>query len=71
MGAVGVLLVEDGLVLFEALRLGVVNVLGEGHESRGRRRNVGGRHFMWRMGQWFKGQWLMLLLSAHDRHALL
>ena len=23
------------------------------------------------MGQWFKGQWLMLLLSAHDRHALL
>ena len=26
---------------------------------------------MWRTGRWFKGQQLTLLLSAHDRHALL
>ena len=69
-GAASILLVEDGFVLFEALRLGVVNVLGEGDESR-RRRNIGGRHFVWRMGRWCKGQWLTLLLSAHDRHALI
>ena len=66
--AASVLLVEDGLVLFKALCIGVVNILGKGHK---RRRSVGNRHFMWKMGRWFKGQQLTLLLSAHDRHALL
>ena len=67
--AASVLLVEDGLVLFEALHIGVVDILGKGHKRR--RRSVGSRHFMWRTGRWFKGQQLTLLLSAHDRHALL
>ena len=71
MGSPGVLLVEDGLVLFEALYLGIVNVLGEGNESRRRQRSVGSRHFVWRTGQWCKRQRLTLLLSAHDRHALI
>ena len=72
MGGEGILLVEDGVVLFKALHLGVINILGEGNKSRGRRRrSIGGRHFMQRMGQWCKRQWLMLLLSAHDRHALI
>ena len=71
MSSPGVLLVVNGLVLFEAFGLGVINVLSKGHKSRGRSRSVGSRHFVWRMGQWFKGQRLMLLLSAHDRHALL
>ena len=57
-----ILLVENGLVLFKALHLGVVKVLGEGNESR--RRRIGGRHFVWRMGQWCRRQWLTLLLSA-------
>ena len=47
-GTVSCLLVEDSLVLFEALRIGEVDVLGKGHESR--RRSVGSRHFEWRMG---------------------
>ena len=47
-GGTGVLLVEDGLVLLKALHLGVVNILGKGNESR--RRSIGGRHFVWRMG---------------------
>ena len=33
------------LELLEALRTGVVNVLGIGDELRRRRRSVGGRHF--------------------------
>ena len=37
-------LVEDGLVLFEALCLGIVDFLGKGDESGRRRRSVGGRH---------------------------
>ena len=68
--SLGVLLVEDGLVLFEPLCLGVVDILGKGNESR-RRRSVGSRHFVWRMGWWCRRQWLTLLLSAHDRHALI
>ena len=48
MGSMGILLVEDGLVLFEALCLGVVNILGKGDKSGGR--SIGVRHFMWRMG---------------------
>ena len=71
MGSPGVLLVEDGLVLFEALYLGIVNVLGEGNESRRRQRSVGSRHFVWRTGQWCKAQWLTLLLTAHVRHGLI
>ena len=47
-GTTGILLVEDGLVLFKALHFGVVNILGEGHKSR--RRSIGSRHFVWRMG---------------------
>ena len=47
--SLGVLLVEDGLVLFEPLCLGVVDILGKGNESR-RRRSIGSRHFVWRMG---------------------
>ena len=71
VGSPGVLLVEDGLVPLEALHIGVVDILGKGNEIRRRKRSVGSRHFVWRMGWWFKGQWLILLLSAHDRHALL
>ena len=49
IGGTGVLLVEDGFVLFKALHLGVVDVLGKGDESRRRgRRSVGSRHFVWR-----------------------
>ena len=66
-----VLAVERGFESLEALRLGVVNVLGEGDEWRSRRGSVGSRNFEWRTGRWFKGQQLTLLLSAHDRHALL
>ena len=40
----GILNVVDGLKVFEALHLGIVNILGIGDEL-GRRRNVGGRHF--------------------------
>ena len=70
MSSPGVLPVVDGLVSLEALHLGVVDILGEGNKSRGRR-SIGSKHFVWRMGQWFRGQQLTLLLSAHDRHALL
>ena len=56
---------------FEALSVGIVDVLGVRDEIRRRRRSVGSRHFEWRTGWWFKRQRLMLLLSAHDRHALL
>ena len=49
LGIAGILLVEDGLVLFETLCLGVVDVPGKGNKSR-RRRSVGKRHFVWRMG---------------------
>ena len=37
------------LELLEALRAGIVDVLGIGDEL-GRRRSVGSRHFEWRMG---------------------
>ena len=50
-GTTSILLIEDSLVLFEALCVGVVDVLGEGHKSR-RSRSIGSRHFMWRMGRW-------------------
>ena len=69
MGSMGILLVEDGLVLFEALCLGVVNILGKGDKSG--RRSIGVRHFMWRMGWWCRRQQLTLLLVAHARHALI
>ena len=58
------------LEVFETLCASIVDVLGIGNELR-RRRSVGGRHFEWRTGGWFKRQRLTLLLSAHDRHALL
>ena len=48
-GATGIVLIEDGPVLFETLHLGIIDILGEGDESRGRR-SVGSRHFVWRMG---------------------
>ena len=67
----GVLLVEDGFVPLEAFQVGVIDVLSVGRKRSRWRRSVGGRHFMWRTGWWFKGQQLTLLLSAHDRHALL
>ena len=66
----GVLLVEDGLVLLEALQVGIIDVLSI-RSKRSRRRSVGVGHFVWRMGWWCKRQWLMLLLSAHDRHAII
>ena len=59
------------LEVLEAFRPSIVNILGIDDELRRRRRSVGSRHFEWRTGGWFKGQWLTLLLSAHDRHALL
>ena len=58
------------LEVFETLCASIVDVLGIGNKLR-RRRSVGGRHFEWRTGGWFKRQRLMLLLSAYDRHALL
>ena len=61
--------IVDLLEVLEAFCLGMVGIGGIGDESN--RRSVGSRHFEWRMGLWFKRQWLMLLLSAHDRHALL
>ena len=66
----GILDVVPHLELLEALCLGVINILGIGNELR-RRRSVGSRHFIWRMGQWCKTQWLMLLLAAHVRHGLI
>ena len=69
-GGPSVLDIVPCLELLETLHTGIVNVLGVG-DKLGRRRSVGSRHFEWRMGLWFKRQWLMLLLSAHDRHALL
>ena len=42
-GALGILLVVDGLELFEALYPGIIDILGIGDELR--RRSVGGRHF--------------------------
>ena len=70
-GATGVLDVVVALEPLEALRPGIVDVLSIGDELRRRRGSVGSRHFEWRTGWWFKGQRLTLLLSAHDRHALL
>ena len=67
----GVLLVEDGFVLLEALQVGVINILSIRSKRGRRRRSVGVGHFMWRTGWWCKRQWLTLLLSAHDRHALI
>ena len=69
--ATGVLDIELHLELLEALGASVVDILGIGDELRRRRRSIGSRHFEWRTGWWFKGQWLMLLLSAHDRYSLL
>ena len=59
------------LELLEAFGPRIVDILSIADELRRRRRSVGGRHFKWRTGGWFKGQRLKLLLSAHDRHALL
>ena len=70
MGGPSVLDVELCLELFEALHPGVVDILGVGDELR-RRRSVGGRHFVWRTGQWCKIQRLTLLLAAHVRHGLI
>ena len=70
MGNLRVLDVVMALEPLEAFRPSIVDILGIGDELR-RRRSVGSRHFKWRMGGWFKGQRLTLLLSAHDRHALL
>ena len=41
-----ILLVVQGLELFEALHLGVVGIGSERDESRGRRRSIGSRHFV-------------------------
>ena len=65
----GIPTIVRGFEPLKALHPGVVDILGEG--DKWRRRSIGSRHFVWRMGWWFRGQWLMLLLSAHDRHALL
>ena len=43
-GALGILLVVDGLELFEALCPGIVDVLGKGDKRR-RSRIKGNRHF--------------------------
>ena len=43
----------DVVVAFEpleALRPGIVDILGVGNELRRRGRSVGGGHFMWRIG---------------------
>ena len=66
----GILDVVLCLELLETLSAGIINILGVGNELGRRGRSVGSRHFEWRMGWWFKGQRLTLLLSAHDRHAL-
>ena len=66
-----VLDIVGGFEPLEALRPGVVDVLGKGDESRRRRRSVGSRYFKWRMGQWGKMQQLTLLLAAHVRHGLI
>ena len=70
MCGASILLVVQGLELLEALHLGVVGISSEGDKSRGRR-SVGSRHFVWRTGWQWKGQWLTLLLGAYPRHALL
>ena len=70
VGNSSVLDVVATLESLKALGPGIVDILGVGDELR-RRRSIGGRHFKWRTGWWFKGQWLTLLLSVHDRHALL
>ena len=70
VGGPSILDIVPRLELLEALGAGIINVLGVGDELR-RRRSVGGRHFGGRTGRWFKRQRLTLLLSAHDRHALL
>ena len=59
------------LELFEPLGVGVIDILGIGHKLGRRGRSVDSRHFEWRTGWWFERQQLTLLLSAHDRHALL
>ena len=70
-GASGVLDVVATLESLEALGPSVVDILSIANELRRRRRSVGSRHFEWRTGLQFKGQRLMLFLSAYDRHALL
>ena len=70
MGGPSILDVVLCLELLEALCPSVVDILGVGDELR-RRRSVGGRHFMWKMGQWCRMQQLMLLLAAHVRHGLI
>ena len=67
----GILDIVPRLELLEPFGASIVHILGVGNELGRRGRSVGGRHFKWRMGRWFKRQQLMLLLSAHDRHALL
>ena len=57
------------LELFKAFGASIVDILGVGDELG--RRSIGWRHFEWRMGWWFERQRLTLLLSAHNRHALL
>ena len=69
MGGPSVLDVVPRLELLETLHTGIVNILGVGDKLR--RRSVGSRHFVWRMGQWCKAQQLMLLLTAHVRHGLI
>ena len=49
VSSTGILLVEDDPVLFKALCLGVIDILGVGDESR-RRRSIGIRNIEWRMG---------------------
>ena len=63
--------IVGGFEPLEALCPGIVDILGKGDESRRRRRSVGSRHFMWRMGWWCRMQRLMLLLTAHVRHGLI
>ena len=50
VGNASVLDIVATLELLEALRLGIVDILGIGDELRRRRRSVGSRHFEWRTG---------------------
>ena len=70
MSSPHVLDVVPRLELLKALSASIVDVLGIGDKLR-RRRSIGSRHFVWRIGWWFETQWLTLLLAAHVRHGLL
>ena len=59
------------LELLETLCPGIVNILGVRDELRRRRRSIGSRHLVWRMGRWCRTQWLTLLLAAHARQGLI